>query len=285
MGLYRHVYFENLKKRLITLNNASHHPTDIKINKIRNSYSEADFISTTDQLDHSMKMVDQLYINNGYTDPRQYIQPKNTGTRANMKKRKRKQQQKHLLKLPFINDQFSAKVSRFIKTNKLPLKLVNTRPKTLGNMFCRSRPRDKRECSRQNCNICDRLVSDTGKNCKIKGAVYEITCNLCQNKYVGETGRKVFDRLTEHYNYTKNPTAKSYKEQTLAKHYLTEHPGQKSDLKFEILDTEQNTLRRKIKEAYYINNLNPEINEKQEMDNLNKYILTTPYYNWVFCHK
>ena len=110
-------------------------------------------------------------------------------------------------------------------------------------------------------------------SCTVVGVVYKLCCRLCGGDYVGETGRSAYERLSEHMNYTSNPTAKSYKEMTLAQHYIAVHPNLKSDLEFEILFIERNTLLRKIKEAYCIRTLKPTLNEKQEMNNLLKYML------------
>ena len=62
--------FRKPQKKLITLHNHSHHPMAIKINTLRNSYREANLIASPDQRDYSLKLVDTLYINNGYSDPR-----------------------------------------------------------------------------------------------------------------------------------------------------------------------------------------------------------------------
>ena len=105
------------------------------------------------------------------------------------------------------------------------------------------------------------------------GVVYKLVCKLCGEIYVGETGRTAYDRLSEHMNYTENPTRKSYKEQTLAQHMVTRHPDLKPDLEFEIMFIERNTLLRKIKEAYCIRTLGPTLNEKKEMKSLEKFML------------
>ena len=41
--------------------------------------------------------------------------------------------------------------------------------------------------------------------------------------------------MIKHVNYTENPTNKSCKEQSMAQHMITKHPGLKPDLEFEIL--------------------------------------------------
>lgn len=243
-----------------------------KINTIRNSYKEAQFIASSDQLAQSMKLVDQLYLNNGYVNPRQYIKPSNphqfTGTFSSFKRQNLKH---HILKLPFISDEFSRKVDKYISQHKLPFRIVYLKPVTLANMFCRSRPLDKTVCSRGVCKICTRLSGN--HTCKVKGVVYRIVCNLCGGDYIGETGRTAYERLSEHYNYMNNPTAKSYKELTLAKHYNTLHNQCEPDLTFEILAVEGNTLKRKIREAYYIRNRAPTLNEKFELEYIKKYMI------------
>ena len=61
-------------KGLITLHFRSHHAMKTKVHTVRNSYREAILIASPDQTEASMKMVDQLYLNNGLNKhPRGYI--------------------------------------------------------------------------------------------------------------------------------------------------------------------------------------------------------------------
>ena len=176
-----------------------------------------------------------------------------------------------MIKLPFVSDQFSADVDHYIQKFKLPFTIIYTGAKTLRDLFCSTRPLDKVYCSRDQCTICERL--DGNACCVVSGVVYRIHCTLCGEDYVGETGRTLYERLIEHWRFASNPTMKSYKEKTIAKHYLTEHPNLEPDLKFEILYRESNTLKRKVQEAYCILHTKPSINEKQEMETVQKFIL------------
>ena len=155
--------------------------------------------------------------------------------------------------------------------HKLPFSVVYTKARKLRDMFCRSRPLDKLVCTREGCKVCDRLAG--AYNCKVKGPVYKVICNYDGENYRGESGRTAYDRLGEHYNYTKNPNAKSYKAQTLAKHYSLHHNGLAPNLTFEITDIETNTLKRKIIEAYRIRNENPTLNDKNELDFIKRYMI------------
>ena len=56
-------------------------------------------------------------------------------------------------------------------------------------------------------------------------------------------------------------------------HYSQLHPTISPNLKLKIIARESVTVRRKIVEAMYILNLNPEINLKIERNNLKQYLL------------
>ena len=258
--------FRKPQKKLITLHFRSHHPMSTKIHTVRNSYREAMLIASPDQSEASMRMVDQLYINNGYKHPRGFI-----SNDMNFSYGYRSNNSSHLVKLPFISDQVTSAINNYIKSHKLPFRIVYTGARTLSQLLCKSRPRDSLTCVRDNCVICNNLIDD--ECCARSGVVYRVHCVICGLDYVGETGRTVYDRLIEHWRYAKSPGNKSYKEMTLAKHYLSQHPGLGPNLKFEVLCVETNTLKRKVREAYYILHTKPQLNEKQELETVKKFIL------------
>ena len=162
------------------------------------------------------------------------------------------------------------KIKRFVKKHSLPLSVIFKPGQKLKSVFCRSRPRDSNQCTHNKCKICANLKV---KDCTCKNPIYLVTCNLCNDgTYIGESSRTAHDRLSEHYNYSNNPNAKSYQTKTFAKHYNKLHPNIKPDLSFDIIDTENNTLMRKIKESFYIHKHKPTINEKEELKDLERYI-------------
>ena len=89
--------------------------------------------------------------------------------------------------------------------------------------------------------------------------------------YIGESSRTAHERLMEHTRYAANPD--SYSDECLAKHYKQVHTGIQPDLRFEILDREMGTVKRKIKEAFYILNLNPELNDREECASLERFLV------------
>ena len=72
-----------------------------------------------------------------------------------------------------------------------------------------------------------------------------ITCQLCNDIYIGESSRTVHDRLSEHLRFANNPIAPSYNEEAMAVHYRQKHMGATANLKFELIKTESNTVFKK----------------------------------------
>ena len=159
---------------------------------------------------------------------------------------------------------------KFIKKHNIPISVTFTPGKKLRDIFCSSRPYDKSQCMRNNCVVCINLEDGC---CATKTPVYLITCTLCNQQYVGESGRSVHDRLSEHLRYAKNPTNKSYSEEAFAQHYRDHHPNLPPKLRFKIFETEPNVVRRKILEAYYISLIEPKLNNKDECLDLKRFLI------------
>jgi len=103
--------------------------------------------------------------------------------------------------------------------------------------------------------------------------IYKITCNYCNQFYIGESSRSLHDRLGEHLRFASNPTSPSYKEEAFAVHYKNFHLGQSPNLTFELLGSESNTIIRKVYEAHFIFTQKPEINDKEECVALQRFLV------------
>lgn len=79
-------------------------------------------------------------------------------------------------------------------------------------------------------------------------------------------------RFDEHYRSAANPTAKSYKDYPLAKHYADKHPNEKPSLKLEIIDRGNSLINRKIKEAKF-KQKKPTLNDKTELQQLQQFLV------------
>ena len=75
------------------------------------------------------------------------------------------------------------------------IKVVEQSGVTLKRMLERSDPFREKECSNINCLVC----STDGKGpCRSTGVTYELVCQLCRQKYIGETSRSAYTRGKEH---------------------------------------------------------------------------------------
>ena len=276
-GVLHSKYYRKPQKKNITLHFNSHHSMTTKIQTVKNFYLTAEKCSSSAEYEEESKcVVDNLLECNGYSNPRSYIKyraPKlytdpsgrdNTGNNT--------PSDCVTLTLPFISDTVTNNIRRYIVSHKLPIRVIFKPGVTLKELLCSSRPQDKLVCNNDECFICPNFVTDKHR-CTIMGAVYKVICNICGEYYVGETSRTLHERLSEHRRYANNPTSKSYKEECLAKHYAACHPGIKADLSFDVLDREMSTVRRKVKEAFYINKMKPDLNDKEECRAVERFLI------------
>ena len=234
---------------------------------MRNFYKTAETCSSDpEQEEYSYKLVDHLLRCNGYANPREMKEEK-----LKPVPKSESEDKKVCLKLPYVSEQVSTNICSFIQKRKLPIAVIFTPGKKLRELFCSSRPHDQQGCTLSNCKICPKMVND--RDCSIACPIYHITCNLCGESYVGESCRTLHDRMSEHLRFASNPSSASYKDEAFAVHYRESHPGMKPDLNFELLETERNTVMRKIKESMYIFDKNPSINDKTECIMLQRFLI------------
>ena len=129
-----------------------------------------------------------------------------------------------ILQIPFspliaayTNERDSNRIRNFIKADKMPIRPIVIPGKTLAQTFCKSRPFDQKQCVKSNpdtCEVCPMISKGVG--CSKRGVVYEITCNLCGEKYQGETDRPLNHRIKEHIRSCRNP--QSYPNNALGHH-------------------------------------------------------------------
>ena len=65
--------------------------------------------------------------------------------------------------------------------------------------------------------------------CQSSNLIYVLTCNVCQIQYVGQTKRKIMNRIWDHLNDIKRE-----RDTTVARHF--NNHGNQPDLKFNILE-------------------------------------------------
>ena len=274
-GSFNTRLYRKPQKKQLTLNFNSHHPTIIKSETVKNIYqTAADVSSNQENRDYSTDLIDQLLLNNGYTD-RVLTQITKKKEKTRKKKINNRQQStpKATLKIPYLSEDCTAKIKRAADQCFLPIRIAVSPGQTLRDTLTSSRPLDHPKYSRVTCETCMCLEDGV---CTTSNVVYQITCTMdgCSSKYIGETYRPLRDRFIEHLRSSKNPTARSYVNKPLAKHYNEQHPNcttPKLSLKF--LESARSTVNRKIKEARLIANLNPTINDRQELTELKQFLV------------
>ena len=258
-------YYCKPQNKGITLNAMSHHPTSTKEAVVNNYYNTATTVSSgPEEKEYSMSIVDKMLANNGYSKPSQVFKTRDQQSKKEVPKLA-------TLTLPYTNERDSNCIRNFIKANKMPIRPIFTPGKTLAQTFCKSRPFDQKQCVKSNpdtCEVCPMISKGVG--CSKRGVVYEITCNLCGEKYQGETDRPLNHRIKEHIRACRNP--QSYHNNALGHHFLTVHPTCQVDISVSVLDIQRNTLKRKLSEALYIYRDKQLLNEKSELENIVKYV-------------
>lgn len=94
------------------------------------------------------------------------------------------------------NGEYMNEIKKACKRNKLKIKVVEKMRKTIKKELQRSNPFRKENCSRKDCVLCEKNMDI---DCRTRGCVYEIQCKECKKKYIGQTGRSIYERTKEHF--------------------------------------------------------------------------------------
>ena len=106
-GNLEYKYYRKEQKKQITLNYRSHHPMKTKVEVARNFYKTASISSSSPELvEKSFQVIDRLLRNNGYPNPRQFVNQQLKGGRV-----KQDPDVKTVtLKLPYITEDISEQI-------------------------------------------------------------------------------------------------------------------------------------------------------------------------------
>ena len=267
-GSISHKFCRKSQKKNITLHYNSYHPLKTKVEVVRNFYKTAERSSSSQGLaEESSTVIDHLLRCNGYANPRLFRE-------TNVRKPKLegvKKDETVCLKVPYISEFVSYEILRFVKRRGLKISVTFTPRRKLQDIFCTSKPFDGSKCTSNNCNICQMLEDNV--NCETSHPVYMITCNLCNEVYIGESSRTLSHKFSEHLRYARNPNSTSYRDEALAVHYRDQHAGLQPSLSFKLLAVERSTITRKISEVLYIQRFNLQLNDKEECVTLKRFLI------------
>ncbi|EYC11329.1 hypothetical protein Y032_0051g2148 [Ancylostoma ceylanicum] len=229
----------------IMLHSRSAHPTYMKVNVARNLKKTSERIAANDE--ESDKMIRRILSENGYKDGsmntwRPHSAPDGIA-----------------LVLPYVNEHISKQVNIVVKRSGLPVRLIFRPPPTLREILTSSRIYESR-CDIEDCQYCtDRKI------CHLRGTVYMITCSTCGQRYIGETGRPLRERLNEHRRALTSP--QSYPTNSFSRHRTAVHTREPPPLlEVTVLHRHlEHPVERKIMEAREIKRHRPEINSRDEL--------------------
>ena len=133
---------------------------------------------------------------------------------------------------------------------------MNIPKRNIKRQLVRNRLYD-RTCISRDCVVC--LYGREG-DCANSGVVYQIECLNCHAFYIGETGRPLSVRVSEHMASKRRRSLVS----PLGKHRQEDHNGSDFDVSCTILAIEHDTAARKTLEASWILARNPRMNSRNE---------------------
>jgi len=82
-----------------------------------------------------------------------------------------------------------------VNKTTIKVKVVEKSGTSLTSLLQRSNPARERNCQRENCLLC---TSNGKGDCTKNEIVYEIECEGCGDRYIGETSRNAYTRGEEH---------------------------------------------------------------------------------------
>lgn len=152
------------------------------------------------------------------------------------------------------------------KKNKVKVKVQERSGVKIKRLLQKSDPFNKKMCQRGECILCRKKL---GADCHTRGCVYQITCSECNNnnkreKYRGNTGRSMYERVNQHY-YDWN---RRKEDSALWKHASQYHSGEEFPTEIKVLQRcFGHPTRRMITEAVMIG----ELDNDEAMNNKDEY--------------
>ena len=125
--------------------------------------------------------------------------------------------------------------------------------RTLRHLLNTTATQSTFSCSMSNCPLQNNSL------CFRKNVVYQITCDHCQQFYIGSTCRHLHIRIKEHYTTNKSS--------------IFQHRTQcKSTFTTKIIANDHDATNLRLREALLIKKLKPKINSRVEMEQFRDFL-------------
>ncbi|KAK6763170.1 hypothetical protein RB195_023762 [Necator americanus] len=255
-GICKTKWYRKPSSKNILIHYLSAHPSKMKNSVIGNMYRTAARVSSSSQEKAwSINVAHKVAMSNGY--------PAGGGATRQARYPSRRPNvvdgpEKIPFCLPYISDDMSRAVRGCLRKAGLrnDVRVVEIPPANLKGQLVRNRVYD-RLCTTPSCVVCP--YGREG-DCMISGVVYRITCRLCGDDYIGETGRPLCIRVKEHLD----GLAKSKTFTPLGAHRRICHPNSEVEVYVRILSYESEITARRTLEGFWISAKSPKMNRKDE---------------------
>ena len=128
----------------------------------------------------------------------------------------------------------------------------------------RSDPFREMKCEDDRCMV---FKEGDGGRCRVNSVTYEITCNECNEKYIGETARNAFTRGLEHQANITATLDPERAKPTLRHHVDSKHTDDANPPSFKMKVTGVyggDALKRQVSEAVMIRSSSSQMNRQEE---------------------
>ena len=182
-------FYKKPAKKPLFVHYQSAMPTKSKRNFIRNERKRIeDRCSSNTSTKQHLGAFDDILRFNGY--------PENSIEQAKCPQNLQRNSQPistewSYLKISYISERLNHKITNIVRKENIPVRVAH-KSYTLRRAL--SHTSTERKCTRDKCPI-----ANTGL-CLRKNAVYQLTCNSCDQQYIGSTTRFIHDRVREHLN-------------------------------------------------------------------------------------
>ena len=150
------------------------------------------------------------------------------------------------LKIPYISERLNHRITNIFRKENIPVPIAY---KSYALRQALSHSSTEGKCTRDKCPI-----ANTGL-CLRKNAVYQLTCNSCDQQYIGSTTRLILDRVREHIN-NDNSSVKKY----ISSCQNNDYKG----INIKIIMSENDPDNLRLYEAFYIRKYKPTLNSREE---------------------
>ena len=152
------------------------------------------------------------------------------------------------LKVPYISERLNHKITNIFRKEGIPVRVAH-RSYTLRQALSRNGTQAERICTGDNC------PTSKTKLCLLRNAVYQITCNNCNEHYIGSPTRFIHYRVKEHLN-SENSSVK--------KHISTCQNKDYKGIEIKTIVLENDPVNLRLFEAFYIRKYKPTLNSREE---------------------